>query len=194
MFFSGSALPIRMSASGPDDHRAADFQTDRREDVALLAVGIVQQRDTRRAVRIVFDRRDLRRNAGFVALEIDHRGKLLLVTAADEAAGDAAAAVAAAGLALADDQRLFRRLLGDVLARHHRCETARRGCRTICLYRPWLRSPCTPASFRPPSSRTYAFFQSERYPEKRPRRRSLPALLTVRTSATFTLNTFWTAP
>ena len=42
----------------------------------------------------------------------------LLVTAADEAAGDTARAVAAAGLALADDQRLFRRFLCDILARH----------------------------------------------------------------------------
>ena len=49
----------------------ADLQTIGRNDVALFAIRIMQQRDARRAVGIVFDRGDLRRNAGFVALEID---------------------------------------------------------------------------------------------------------------------------
>ena len=67
--------------------RRADCQAVRREDVALLAVRVVQQGDARRAVRVVLDRRDLRRDAVLVALEVDV-AVLLLVTAADEARGD----------------------------------------------------------------------------------------------------------
>src|SRR5690348_4289367 len=52
-------------------HTVAHLQAIRREDVALFAVNIVQQRDTRRAVRIILNREDLRRNAEFVALEIN---------------------------------------------------------------------------------------------------------------------------
>ncbi len=55
-------------------HGHADFQPDGVQDVALLAVGIVQQRDARRAVRVVLDGRDLRRDAVLVAAEIDARG------------------------------------------------------------------------------------------------------------------------
>ena len=43
------------------DH-VADFEAGGREDVALLAVAVVEQRDARGAVRIVLDRRDLRRD------------------------------------------------------------------------------------------------------------------------------------
>src|ERR671929_182982 len=42
----------------------------RREDVALHAVGVVQQRDVRRAVRVVLDRGDLRRDAVPATLEV----------------------------------------------------------------------------------------------------------------------------
>ena len=41
----GSALPGRMSACGPGHHRVADLEAERRDDVALLAVAVVQQRD-----------------------------------------------------------------------------------------------------------------------------------------------------
>ena len=71
IFFSGSALPTRMSASGPETTVRPTVEPDRAKNVALLAVGVVQQRDPRRAVRIVFDRRHLGRNARLVALEID---------------------------------------------------------------------------------------------------------------------------
>src|SRR4029078_12930647 len=44
----------------------------RRDDVPLLAVGVVQQRDARRAVRVVLDVSDLRRHAVLVdPLEVD---------------------------------------------------------------------------------------------------------------------------
>ena len=57
MFFSGSALPGRMSTFGAGHDRVADLQPDRLQDVALLAVRVGQQRDARRAVRVVLDRR-----------------------------------------------------------------------------------------------------------------------------------------
>ena len=47
------------AVAGGDGH--ADGQALRREDVALLAVDVVQQRDVGRAVGVVLDRRDLRR-------------------------------------------------------------------------------------------------------------------------------------
>ena len=52
-------------------NRRAYFQPNRMQDVALFAVRIVQQREARRAVRIIFDRRNLGRDAGLVAAEID---------------------------------------------------------------------------------------------------------------------------
>ena len=74
---------------GSGRNRGADHQTFGRDDVALLAIRIVQQRDARRTVRIVFDRGDFRRNAEFVALEIDDPVSLL-VAARDEARSHAA--------------------------------------------------------------------------------------------------------
>ena len=97
------------------------------QDVALLAVGVVQQREARRAVRVVFDGRDLRRNALLFAAEID-RAILLLVPAAAMPDGDFAVRVASAGALLRFDQRLFRRLLGDLALIEHGQEAPRRLC------------------------------------------------------------------
>src|SRR3954454_15876648 len=63
MFASGRAQPRPVSASPAGGHDVADLQPRRRQDVALLAVGVMQQRDVRRAVRVVLDRRDLRGHA-----------------------------------------------------------------------------------------------------------------------------------
>src|SRR5207244_1600451 len=84
-------------------------QAVRRDDVALLAVREVQQRDARRAVRVVLDVRDLGRHPVLVvALEV-HQPVGLLVTATDVPGGDPAGVVAAAGLRAGDEQRLLRR-------------------------------------------------------------------------------------
>ena len=77
------------------------------EDVALLAVEVVQQRDARVAVRVVLDRRDLRGHAVLVPLEVDE-AVALLVTAAAVTRRHAAVRVATTGLRL----RLRERLLG----------------------------------------------------------------------------------
>ena len=57
--FRGSAFPVRMSARRAGDDRLADLEPVRREDVALLAVRVVDQRDAGRPVRVVLDRGDL---------------------------------------------------------------------------------------------------------------------------------------
>src|SRR6185369_7463505 len=90
-----------------------DRDADRRDDVTLLTIGVVQQRETRGAHRIVFDRRDGGFDAVLVALEI-HEADFLLVTAADAARGDATIMVAATGFLADDDQRLLRRRLSNV--------------------------------------------------------------------------------
>src|SRR4051794_36150807 len=88
-------------------------QPVRRDDVALLAVGVVQQRDPRGAVRVVLDVRDLGRHAVLVApAEVDH-AVLPLVTAALVAGGDPAVHVPAGLLRQRTQQRLLRRVAGD---------------------------------------------------------------------------------
>src|SRR5690606_3757734 len=63
-------------------HDVALLQPGRRDDVALLAVGVVQQRDAAGAVRVVLDVRDLRRDAVLVvAPEVDHAVGALVATA-----------------------------------------------------------------------------------------------------------------
>src|SRR6202044_1234156 len=49
----------------------ADLQAVWRQDVALLTVGVVQQRNTAGAVGVVLNGRDLRGNVVLVALEVD---------------------------------------------------------------------------------------------------------------------------
>src|SRR3954464_13183035 len=83
-------------------------QPCRGDDVALLAVGVVQQRDARGAVGVVLDVRDLRRHAVLVvATEIDDAVGAL-VTAALVPDGDAAVNVATALAVQRLDERLLR--------------------------------------------------------------------------------------
>src|SRR3954447_3489110 len=85
----------------------ANLQASGRQDIALLAVGVVQQRDVGRAVRVVLDRGDLGRHAVLAALEVD-----LAVTALGAAAAmagrDPAVRVAATALGDALDEGLLR--------------------------------------------------------------------------------------
>src|ERR1035441_4976909 len=104
------------------------------QDVAPLPVRVIQQRDTRRAVGIVFDGRDHGRNAALVALEIYHPVRLL-GAAADEPRSHAARAVAAAGALLGFHQRLLGTILGDVLAGNYRLEAPGWGRGSISLDR-----------------------------------------------------------
>ena len=109
MLRSGRALPGLMSALGPFSIAVALLEQSRREDVALLAVGVVQQRDPRGAVRVVLDVRDLGRHAVLVVpTEVDHPVGAL-VAAALVPRGDLARVVAAALVVQRADQRLLRR-------------------------------------------------------------------------------------
>src|SRR5690606_8269095 len=86
------------------NHLITGLQPLRGDDVATLAIDIAQQRDMRRAIRIVFDPLHARRNAFLVTLEVDDT-VMLLVTTTDVTGGDAAMVVAATSLALLFDQR-----------------------------------------------------------------------------------------
>ena len=54
-------------------HLGADFETVRREDVALLAVAIFEQRNARGPIRIVFDRHDVGHDVAFLRLKSTFR-------------------------------------------------------------------------------------------------------------------------
>src|SRR6185503_19867057 len=115
----------------PGLDRRALLQALRRDDVALLGVGVVQQRDARGAVGVVLDVRDLGRHAVLVvATEVD-AAVGTLVTAALVPGGDPALVVAAALLGHRTRQRLLRRGPGDLDEVGHRGATTARGGRLV---------------------------------------------------------------
>ncbi len=117
-----AGLDVRVPAREQDRaHREAVGA----EDVALLAVRVVEESDARRAVGIVLDRGDRPGDTDLVALEVDDPVALLVTTAA-EAAGDAAVVVAAAVLVLRLDERALRLGPGDLLEITDRVIPARR--------------------------------------------------------------------
>src|ERR1700733_11459434 len=91
----------------------ADFQTVRREDVSLHAVGVMQQRDISRAIRIVFECGDDGRNPVAVALEINQAQTALMPTAA-MTRGHASAIIASASSLDRNQQALLGLLLGEL--------------------------------------------------------------------------------
>src|SRR5206468_295010 len=113
------------------DDRVADLQAVGLQDVALLAVGIRQQRDARRAVRVVLDRRHRRRNIALVALEVDDAIHALVATATPPRR-EVTAVVPAARFVERLDERLVRLLRGDLVEHLHRLEP-RAGRRRIEL-------------------------------------------------------------
>src|SRR4051812_25182075 len=92
----------------------ADAQSLGREDVTLLAVDVVEQRDARAPVRVVLDVRHLRRHAVLVPPEVDG-SEPSLVAAALVPRGDAALRVAAGALAPLLHERLLRTGARDLL-------------------------------------------------------------------------------
>src|SRR5690606_18617102 len=100
----------------------------RRDDVATLTVGILQQRDVRSTVRVVFDTLDDGRNAILVAAKIDQT-VMLLVTTANVASGDATVVVTATCFRLLLEQRSIGSALVQLLADHLDHKAAARGSR-----------------------------------------------------------------
>src|SRR5262249_3708208 len=92
---------------GAGAHFIAGLQALRRDDVATLAIRVLDERDVGRAVRIVLEALHGAGDAVLVALEVDD-AVLLRRAAALVARGDAAEAVASAGLLLVRRERLVR--------------------------------------------------------------------------------------
>ena len=123
-------LDVRALAA---DHGVAGLQVDRRQDVALLAVSVVEQRDERGAVRIVLDAGNLGRDAVLVALEVDH-AVTTLHAAALVARGDAAVVVTTGLLGQGLEKRLLGLGAGDLGEVGDRLPTPTSGGRFKVLY------------------------------------------------------------
>src|SRR5690606_576229 len=167
----------------------------RRDDVALLAVRVVQQRDPSRAVRVVLDVRDLGGHAVLVvATEVDHTVGTLVATALVPGR-DATGVVAPTRLGQRTDQRLLRlgaRDLDEVgdagaaaAGRRRLVLTDSHGLVLDLLSAPQEAGP--PKMSIVPSRRvTIARFVSLRLPRPKRVRRALPLRLIVFTEATLT--------
>src|SRR5512135_41504 len=94
----------------------------------------MQERNTRRAIRIVFDMGDLGRNAGFVAPEIDNAIFLLMPPPA-VTNGYFTTVVSTAALAEFYDQGFFRSTPCHFFERRSRLKTSPGRCWIIGLYR-----------------------------------------------------------
>src|SRR3954451_19389800 len=166
------------------DH-VADLHARRRQDVALLAVRVVQQRDVGSAVRVVLDRRDLGRHAVLATLEVDLAVAPLRAAAA-MTGRDAAVRVAATGLRDALDQRLLGLRPRDLLEVGPRRETTAGAGGLVLLERHYSPVPSNSSIESSACSWTTAFFHSRVRPAVTPRRFGFERTLTVRTSSTRT--------
>ena len=186
-------LDVRLLAG---HHLHAHRQALGREDVALLAVEIVQQRDVRRAVGVVLDRGDLGGHAVLAALEVDAPVAALRAAAA-VAARDAPVRVAPAGLRLALHQRLLGLRARQVVALHPGREPPRREWWACAFGSPWSTRPRPPPRTarcaRPGASSTTAFFHWRVRPADQSRRLGFGFIFIVRTSTTRTLKISSTA-
>ena len=154
MFAQGQRVSELRRRLRSGHHFRATRQSIRREDVAHLAVGIFDQSNARRTVRIVFDADDFRGDAMLAAFEI-HLAILLLVPATDVTRSQPAIVVPAAAAFFDFGQRLVRLRLRDLLESRKLLETQRRGewtkfCSAIGFRRD--RSSRPPSRLRSPSS------------------------------------------
>lgn len=100
-------LPTSGAAPAPGRNDLTDLQAVRSKDIALLAVGIGNQGNTGRTVRVVLDGLDRSAHVVLISLEVDDTVHFL-VTASDVADGHLAAVVAAARAFQRGKQRLLR--------------------------------------------------------------------------------------
>src|SRR6478736_6456763 len=149
---TGGDVLQRQVVAGLDVGRGARLddvallQLVRGEDVALLAVEVVQQRDARGAVGVVLDVSDLGVDAVLVVTTEVDDAVLTLVATTDVTRGDAALVVAATGLAERAEERLLRRRSGDLGEVGHRRAAATRG-RGLVLANSHISSPlCRPSA------------------------------------------------
>ncbi len=77
-------------------NRHTDLKSNGLKDIALFSVRIMEKRQQRRAVRIIFDGGNPRWDSGFIAPEVDH-AVLPLMAAAAMPAGDFAVRVTSTG-------------------------------------------------------------------------------------------------
>ena len=112
MLRSGRALPGPNVCPGARLEHVADGKAHRRQDVALLAVDVVEQGDAGVAVRVVLDGGDLGGHAVLGAPEVDDAVAPLVATTT-VTRGDATVGVAARRALLLVEQLLLRLRLRD---------------------------------------------------------------------------------
>src|SRR5260370_23795442 len=118
------------------------------QDVALVAIGIVQKRDVGAAVGVVLNRFDLGRHAVFIATEVDF-AVLLFVPATAMPDRNFALVVTSAGALLRFQETLFRSLLGDMAFVEHGHKPPRRRIRIKALQSHLCLLPCSSRRLAP---------------------------------------------
>src|SRR5690606_7394845 len=118
----------------PRDHAITLLQIARVQDVALLAIVVLDQRDVRRAVRVVLDVDDRAADAVLVALEVDATVHALRA-APTTPRRDAAVVVAPARFLQRLEQRLLRLVARNLTRRRDAAETRARRNRLELLCR-----------------------------------------------------------
>ena len=183
----GRALPTRASAPSRRPRRHRRLQAVGQEHVALLAVAVVQQADASGAVWVVLDRRDPRRHAVLVALEVDAPIVGLLAAAA-MAHGEPALVVPARATLLRLEQRLVGLGGRDLLERRagHPATAGRGG---LVAAQRHAYTPSKNWIFWPAARVTMALRQGDVVPRIRPRRvpRDFSLAFVVRTLTATTL-------
>src|SRR5262249_32083096 len=155
-------------------------------------VGVVEQRDPGRPVRVVLDRGHLGRNAVLAALEVDDP-VAPLVAAALVARRDPPVDVPAAGLLDRRRQRLLGLALRDLLEGRDGHEAATGAGRLVLLQRHQTWAPWKIWISSPSRSWTIAFFQPCFLPRIWPRRFGFGGTLETFTATTLTSNSSSTA-
>src|SRR5512140_2673215 len=190
----GQAVARADFRCGARNQRVTNADVERRDDVALLAICIMQEGQARRAVRVILDRGDLGRNAKLLALEIDLADKTAIATAAMPD-GHAAIGVASTMAAERNGQCALGGRLGDLfkgVARH----PALTGSRGLIFLDGHYFTPSKISRVWPSASVTIAFLNPDLRTSKRrdlARRPRLAGVLRMLTEDTVTSNMVSTA-
>ena len=97
-------------------HGIINFKPHRRQNVALFPIGVMQQGNPRRAVRVVFNAGHFGRDTGFIPFKIDDP-IMPFMAAAAMPDGDAPVCIAPAGFFKCFQQPFLRSGPGDLLKR-----------------------------------------------------------------------------